>query len=285
MIINELNSFIKRELGDEWINKLNELKERNGIDNFETANKNDLRMFAKDLRDLIPTVSLARRNLLFAEILKILKVQVLDTSKDKLEQEEKIKKIEYEHKKIERYVKDIDKSLSKYEAIFNLFWLRAGEAELSGIKHEEIMKITSKALAGVKKDLEKSREEIMIEYQLLEKNKLKLGKGFNFRTGNFIEKKIEERNDIELKNKKLIKDVVEKLWDKVDQTFLNFKEIFINSMNKEIEIKKQGKDDSELIINTQEKMKNIWSELEQSYKEFVKDMEIVKKNMGNNIMN
>lgn len=283
MIRTKLEKFLRREFDEGADSILEIVLAESEVNNLEKANKYELRILAKNIRDRLPTVSLAKRNLLFAELLKILNVDLLDTGSEKFKNEGVRMHVETEHAKVERFVKQVDKSLTKYEAIFNLFWLRAGEAEQSGMNHDDIMKITQKALIGVKNDLEKTREEILIEYHLLEKNKRKLQTNFHFHAGPSLQTKIKERNNIELENKTIVKNIIEKFWKEVDKTYSQFKQIFLESMEMDIEFKKSGQNDSELIRQTQTKMMKLWSNLEKSYKIFSKEMDESKKIIEENL--
>lgn len=277
MMKNDLLNFLRREYGDGYNELLEDLMRRNEINHLETEDKGKLRLLAKDVRDSLPTASITKRNILFSAIIRILRLDITDIGTDKISSDKEEKNRTIDELKVQKFVKNIEKSLTKYETIFNLFWLRAGEAEIEGIKHEEILKTTQKALIGIKKDLEKSRDEILAEYNLLERNYLKNKKNFHFKTGNLIEARINEKNENELKNKKIIKDIFNKFWNNVEIYYANFKKIFIESMEKDIEYKKQGKDDSLLISETKEKMIKIWSSLEESYKTFEKEIKEANK--------
>ena len=267
----KLLNLLKREYGDGSEELLDELMNKNEIEKIDFESKYKLRNLARDIRDHLPNLSFAKRNLVFSEILKILKLDVLSIGKEKVEEKQIDKKF-IENKKIESLVKDVEKSLIKYETIFNLFWLRAGEAELEGVSHEEVLKTTQKALIGIKKDLEKSRDEIYSEYKKTENKIKKEQRNINFKTKDFIKNKITERNNEEFENKKINKKIFENFWHDIEIQYKKFKKIFLESLEKEIKLKKEGKDDSELIEETKEKMINIWNEIEDSYKKFEKDM-------------
>ena len=271
MIKEKLLSLLKREYGDGSEELLKELMDANDIENLQHEKKSKLRNLARDIRNSLPNLSFAKRNIVFSEILKILKLDVLDIGKEKVEEEE-IDRTQIENKKVDNLVKDIEKSLIKYETVFNLFWLRAGEAELEGIKHEDVLKTTQKALIGIKKDLEKSRDEIFDEFKKIEHRIKKQNRNIQFKEKNYFEHKINENNEKELKEKKIHKEIFDKFWNNIEIQYDKFKKIFIESLEKEIQLRKEGKDDTLLIQETKNNMITVWSEIEKSYKKFEKDM-------------
>jgi hypothetical protein len=282
----ELLKFIGREVGEDGDSLLDSILQKEGIRDIDSTEKSNLKIVAKDIRDMLPTVSVTKRNMLYAEILKILDVEIQDMGKDTISSEKIKQKIEADSSRIETFVKDIDRSLTKYEAIFNLFWMRAGEAEMSGISHEAILKITSKALLGVKRDLEDSREKIMKEYNLLDENSVnRFNKKFHFKSPLFLSRSHNPQEEIDLKNKELVKSIMDRFWGDINESYETFQKIFLNSMNKEIELKRQGSDDTHLVEETQQKMVKLWGELEHSYKVFAQDMASVKEKMGENWSN
>lgn len=271
MIKEKLLNLLKREYGEGAEQLLEDLIRSNEIHNIETEKKSKLRDLSKDIRNSLSHLSFGRKNVVFSEVLKILKLDVLDLGKEqKLEQE--IDKPKTENKKIDFFIKDIKKSLIKYETVFNLFWLRAADAELEGIKHDDILKITQKALIGIKKDLEKSRDEVFSEFTKIENTIKKQNRNIQFKERNFFEKKIYEKNEKELNEKKIHKEIFDKFWNNVEQQYQQFKKIFIESLEKEIQLKKEGKDDTQLIEETKEKMIHVWNEIEKSYTKFEKEM-------------
>jgi hypothetical protein len=268
MIKNNLLNFLKKEYGEGYNELLEDLIKRNDITDITSENKSKLRILAKDLRDSLPTISIAKRNLLFSEIIKILKLDVDNIGSEKIKDETTVENKKNEDEKVKKFVKNIEKILIKYETIFNLFWLRAGDAEIEGINHEDILKKTQKALIGIKNELEKNRNEILTEYNLLEMHIQKQKNNFHFKTGSLIENKINQKNEEEYKNKKIIKDKLDIFWKNVNQYYNEFKTIFIESMEEDIKLKKQGKDDTKLIEETKKKMINLWNKLEKAYENF-----------------
>jgi hypothetical protein len=272
MIKEEIIKFLDKEYGDNAEELLQHLMNKNEISNLEHCEKGKLRMLARDIRDSLPSLSITKRNLLFASIVKILRLDIIDTSSDKFKESEEIKTYPDENKKIQKFINNVERSLSKYETVFNLFWLRAGDAELEGISHEEILKTTQKALIGIKNELEKNKNEILMEYHLLEKNIEKSKLNFHFKSSNLIEQKINEKNDEEFKRKKIIKNIVDEFWKYIEDYYSTFKKIFLQSMEKDIILKKQGLDDSKLVEETKDKMIQLWGQLEQRYKKFSDEM-------------
>lgn len=173
----------------------------------------------------------------------------------------------------------VDKSLTKFETIFNLFWMRAGEAELRGMNHKDVLKITNKALAGIKNELNEYKNEIIKEYDIVEKKRKKRIGAFRFNITE-LEKKGEELENIEVENKRVLKNIITNFLQEIEKSYKEFENIFIKSMNQDIELKKVRKDDSDLIKNTQNKMIQIWKKLDKSFDQFKKDMDKLYKSMG-----
>jgi len=266
----ELRAFLFSEFKD-WkkVNKvLNEAYEESGISNLDIASPEKRRTLAMILKSEMPTVSIARGNLLFSRILSILNLEGEDNIAA-LKLKPKEKKVLEENLMIKDFWSNVDKSLMKFEIIFNMFWLRAGEAEAGGMSHSEVLKITKKAMAAVKKDLERAyiilKEKFNLEQDSLKLKNASKNKYISLRDNGLPNYK-KERAHSE------IEGYVEEFWKVIVSSYAEFEKIFFETLNKEIEIKKQGKDDSKFIEETRKKLSFIWAAIENGYKDFQKKL-------------
>jgi hypothetical protein len=316
---HELKSFLKRIFKEDTESILRYHLSSLGLSNVDAATPQQRKQLAESIKNGFPYSSIAKTSILYAELLKILNLQVTDLEKTKISvydnkiyydeygneissdevffnredktfftsKEEYIQfRMEKQNKVINSFWSKIDKSLTKFEVIFNLFWLKAGEAELRGIKHSGIMKITNKSLIGIKNDLEESYEEVKKQFGLksiIEKNQkiqfhLKDAPELKDKTIEF-EKKKRYLGEEEILNE------IKTFWNKIEYEYSNFKKLFIESLNKEIELKKNNKEDSELIKKTEDKMIKIWNQIEEEYSNLKQKIELIQKDARRKLEN
>ena len=262
----ELISFLYHEFKDrKKVNSLlRDAYSEAGISNLDIANPEKRRTLAMILKSEMPTVSIARGNLLFSRILSILNLEGVENI-NTLKLNPKEKKILEENIMVKDFWSNVDKSLMKFEIIFNMFWLRAGEAEARGMSHSEVLKITKKAMAAVKKDLERA-------YFLLKEK-------FNLDENSYILKNASEKNYVSLREENTpdyrkekkhseIEGYVEEFWKVIVSSYAQFERIFFDSLNKEIKLRKKGVDDNQFIEETRKRLSFIWAAIENGYKDF-----------------
>lgn len=309
---SELIDFMIREFGSEGPSILKSELTNSGISNLDSAPSDVRKQFATNLKGMLPYHSLSKTNVVFSELLTILRLDVLNYGSDKFgdtstkltddeyekileeakvfynssgrrtpEQEKELylKFVTYKQNKIlQHFWTDIDKSLTKFEIIFNLFWLKAGEAELRGLDHTQVVEITNKALFGIKSDLEQSYHDLLAKFDIVEAE-LEEKSIFTFHLSKQpdIDRKMDDKKERNRKKKIAVKRAIEKFWSQVNQSYKSFKQVFIESLNDEVATKKAGNDDSMLIIETQQKMIKIWGDIEKSYFILQDDLVVIQK--------
>ena len=315
----ELKNFLKRIFKEDTESILRYHLNSVGLSNVDAASPQQRKQLAESLKSAFPYASIAKTSVLYAELLKTLNLQVGDIEKTKISlTEEKIYydeegneissdevffgnddkkffsskeeyvnyKMDNQNKVINHFWSNIDKSLTKFEVIFNLFWLKAGEAELRGIKHSEVMKITNKSLVGIKKDLENAFNELKERFgikEIIEKDQ---------------KKKFHLKEAPELKDKSLEKEMkkryfgeeeilkeIQQFWTRIESLYSEFNQIFVKTLNKEIELKKQNVDDDELIRITEKSMIKIWNKIEKEYDDLRTKIIDIQKKARRNIQN
>ena len=136
--------------------------DRFGITSLELTTQDQRKALAVYLKSQLPYHSIAKGNILLSKLLNILGYQA-DEEKYKFTINKEHKEVLEKQLMIDDFLKEVDRSLIKFELIFNIFWRRAGEAELRGISHDEVIKMTRKALNGVKDELKKAYEELAMK--------------------------------------------------------------------------------------------------------------------------
>jgi len=263
----ELKGFLYSEFKN--IKKVNNLLRETYLEaritNLDMANPDKRRTLAMILKSEMPSVSIARGNLLFSKILSILNLEGNENiSTFKLKPKEK--KVIEENIMVEDFWTNIDKSLMKFEIIFNMFWLRAGEAEARGMTHIEILRITKKAMAAVKKDLEHSYFLLKEKFELAEDSlRLKISSNKKFVSLRGEEELVNPKKE---KSHSEIEKYIEEFWEVIVKSYSQFETIFFETLEDEVKLKKSGKNDSVFVENTRKKLSFIWAAIEQGYHNF-----------------
>lgn len=283
------------------------------IKNVNEATTSQRKQLAESIKNSLPYVSLARMNIYYAELLKILNLEILDIGKDKLDlisgqkfydeegneidseeiffnrdknkkyfesKEEYIQyRMEKQKKVVNHFWSKVDRSLTKFEVVFNLFWLKAGEAEIRGMQHKDVMEITNKALIGIKKDLFNAFGDVKNQFGIKNNDQKSFVPKFNFKNTPPLRKIDESIKELKkrYKGEEKIIEKIDEFWDQVDFLYNEFKDIFVISLNKEIEMKRRNLNDRELINMTEKKMIGIWSQMENAYESLKKELEIIQK--------
>lgn len=310
---HELKVFMKKIFKENGDRLLLEQLQSLSIKNVNEATTSQRKQLAESIKNSLPYVSLARMNIYYAELLKILNLEILDIGKDKLDlisgqkfydeegneidseeiffnrdknkkyfesKEEYIQyRMEKQKKVVNHFWSKVDRSLTKFEVVFNLFWLKAGEAEIRGMQHKDVMEITNKALIGIKKDLFNAFGDVKNQFGIKNNDQKSFVPKFNFKNTPPLRKIDESIKELKkrYKGEEKIIEKIDEFWDQVDFLYNEFKDIFVISLNKEIEMKRRNLNDRELINMTEKKMIGIWSQMENAYESLKKELEIIQK--------
>jgi hypothetical protein len=324
---HELKEFMRRVYRDNGDNILKQQLDSIDLLNVDYASLSQRKMLSENIRAILPMTSFAKTNLLYAELLKILNLDVIDIGKDTFEAiqgnlyyDEDGNEVTYEEilmsrddtykdpsdanasrerkkyftskeeyviyqkerqiKVITSFWRNVDRSLTKFEVVFNLFWLKAGEAEIRGLNHEDVMHITNKALLGIKKDIEINFEDVKKQFGMLKPVEKKVELKFHFKDIPPILLKKHEQDKVD-KNSAGETEIIESIdefWHTIDGLYNKFKEVFIISMNKDIELKKRNMNDTQLVKVTEDRMLEIWKVIEQSYSNLQKKLDRIQNN-------
>ncbi|MEM4755940.1 MAG: hypothetical protein QW594_02295 [Candidatus Woesearchaeota archaeon] len=250
---------------------LEEARQQVGIRNLEIASQEERRQLAIAIKGELPHRSVARGNIIFAKLLTILKVAIDEQADTTFKLDEKFRAAIERKLKLENFWKEVDKSLMKFELIFNMFWLRAGEAEARGMSHEEVLRLTHKAMNAVKEELEKSYLQLKREFEVQE-NALRVAHKTQY---------VSLHDDIAIKPpvdehqamRNELKEYIEEFWLIVMKNYAKFEEIFFKTLEKEIAYKKMHLDDSAYIDEVRKKLSFIWVEIENGYKDLAKKLD------------
>lgn len=277
MAVMEIDGFMKREFGPRGIKILTDIYDRLGIDDIESASEDQKKRFVAEIQPEFRSKSLARSGVLTSEVMSIIGLRE-DTTKgvafQKVDQEYVKKYIS-----TEGYTK-LKSIYAKIEAIFNLFWINASEAFQKGVSKPIIHKVTDQILQGVKNDLHSICEEIELKFNLTaKKNRLAEKEGFDL-TGAKIRSVEEAEEPLEI--------IFNEFKDKIDRAYQEFHKTFMETLDKDIEMKKLRKDDRSLREETKLKTKEVWTDIIEAYDELrrkVNSLEDQQNGTGNSTGN
>jgi hypothetical protein len=267
----ELDDFLKREFKDRWNELLSEQLKKLKIDNINNAEDQIKRIFLSNILGLID-VSAQKKEIYNSELKKILGLKT-NASKDsfKSEQNKDVKLLDKSLDDIKKEMfsvvrKEIDGGYYKVESIFNLFWLKAIEAELKGIKHEKVMSVVKDALDMVRNDV----NLVFIKFE----DEAELNKEF-FKLLNTINKyvSINPPTNERYEKKKEVASIIFNTKKKFNNQYDGFINFFINTINEQIKFKKTGRSDFYLVnsdkknaLKTWDAIKNTYSNMSDSFK-------------------
>jgi hypothetical protein len=316
---HELKSFLRRIFKEDTESILRYHLNSIGLSNVDAATPQQRKQLAESIKSAFPYASIAKTSVLYAELLKILSLQVTDLEKSKITisddriyydedgneisgeelffskddkkffttKEEYIKfRMEIQNKVVNQFWSKIDKSLTKFEVIFNLFWLKAGEAELRGINHNEVMKITNKSLIGIKKDLEEAFKELKDKFGIREIIEKQQRLQFHLKNAPELkDKSMEKERNKRYFGEEEILNEIKFFWEKIENQYNEFNRLFMFSLNKEIELKKKKEEDERLIKFTENNMIQIWNKIEEEYENLKSKIENIQKNAKEKLEN
>ncbi len=244
--------------------------EQLGIKTIEIEGPEKRRALAVYLKSELPYHSVARSNIIFSKLLNILSVETNERAQTRFNIDEKYNKVLEQKLMIEDFWKDVDKSLMKFEIIFNLFWLRAGEAEARGMTHDEVLDVTHKAMNAVKEELERSYEHLKRKFELEDDV-------FQFtKKARFISLRGDPQQQREIKEvdtyRTQLKQYIQGFWDVVTKDFGNFERIFFESLDHEVELQSKHQSDTAFVEEVRKKLAFLWADIEHGYEELKKQL-------------
>ena len=255
MPVENIESFLKRELGNEASKILNNFNVRYGVDDVASASEDIKKKFMSEIQPELNQKSFTRAQFLASELMSILGLKQVIVGSDEAE---KIKKRSIKNFLNLQAEARLLKSFSKIEAIYNLFWSKAAETYGMGIQVNQIHGKCQQILGWLKNDLFSICDELESKLGVeMTANRSKMVDKFQF-TGSGLAR---------LKEKSPYYHMFMDFRAKIEVSFDKFYHIFMNSMDLDIELAKRKKSDEELIKETQKQTNVIWKEIVEEYKD------------------
>lgn len=272
----QLDSFLKREFKDRWKEILSEQMRKLKTDNIMLADEEIRRIFAANIVGLLE-VSAQKKEIYNSELNKILGIRTFSSKGQyKSEASKELKLLDRPLSDIKEELltavkKEIDGGYYKVESIFNLFWLKAIEAELKGLKHEKVMKIVKDSLNIVKNDV----NLVFLKFE----DAAELNKEF-FKLVNKISKyvSINPPTSETTDKKKAVANLIYKTKKNFNANYDNFVNFFIDTINEQIKFKKTGRTDFYLVNSEKENAIGTWNKIKDTYKNMSSSFERMSKN-------
>jgi hypothetical protein len=260
----ELASFLKREFKGKWKEILEEQTKKLKSDNIMFSDEEVRRIFAANIVGLLE-VSPQKKEIYNSELKKILGIKTFTQKGDfKFEEKRELKLLDKPLSQIKEELitevkREIDGGYYKVESIFNLFWLKAIEAELKGVKHERVMKIVKESLNVIRNDV----NLVFLKFE----DAAELNKEF-FKLINKINKYVAINPPMSEKTekKKKVANIIYDTRKNFNDGYENFVKYFLDTINEQIRFKKTGKSDFYLVNSDKESAQNAWNNIQNIYK-------------------
>ncbi|MFP4400806.1 MAG: hypothetical protein ACLFPQ_02915 [Candidatus Woesearchaeota archaeon] len=275
MADSNLESFIKRELGNKGIKTLNSILIALNLENIEEASDDQKKRFVAEIVPEFREKSLARSKVLTSELRSILGLE-----EDVLDLDDTGKEVE---KQMIRSFVNVDandklrSTLSKIEAVFNLFWSKAGEAFDMGVSIKDIHRISRQVLKDIKSDIIGICDNI--------ENLLGMGYGNNSAVlAKSLKKKYNSKFSftdvggvLEDKKETPLESAINEFREKVMELFDEFEKIFLESIDEDLIYRHRNQDDTDLVEITKEKTNHIWDEIVDAYEIMKQKIDKIEK--------
>jgi len=267
----QLDEFLKREYKERWKDVLSEQLKKLKVENIMLAEDEIKRIFVTNILASLE-MSAQKKEIYNSELKKILGIKTYSIN-ERLGGEEKreVKLLDRPLNDIKEELlsavkKEIDGGYYKVESIFNLFWLKAIEAELKGVKHETVMKIVKDSLNIIKHDV----NLVFIKFE----DEAELNKEL-FSIVNTISKYFTVNPPTSEKNEK--RKEVAKLIDNTKKNFNSnydgFVNFFLDTINEQIKFKKTGRSNFYLVNSDKESAIGTWKKIKDSYERMSESFE------------
>ena len=232
MVSDGLIKFMREYFGDECLKILNNLHQKVGIEDVEDADIEDKKSFIIEMQPFLKDRSLTKSELMITELMSILRVNTTEPSYSHIGISNE------NHTNISKYIngegeRTIKTAFQEMSSLSRLYLGNTATAIKKGMKPEDIEKITSRVLNGLKTKLLGVSKDI--------ENR------FNVRTDiNIISKKLkdlEEKGDYmdaeKITNQIAIASALDKYNKDVDVLFRKYKKAFLENLYKKMYLEKQ----------------------------------------------
>lgn len=250
MVYIKLDSFMRDTFGGRAKEIMEDAMSKTGIVDVDNTTNAQRKKFADYVLTYHLNFSPQRNRYLYDALLKSLDIG----SMFDLSQFRETEKLVKEHENIiltsfQLFWHRIEKLFNKYEVVLNLFWIKGVEAELKGVNKSYVNKVIKNTLISIKKDMDESFEQLIQD--------LDLGR-FKHKHTHLIFKiqlfedisygKDEEPDEDSL----FIINTLEELREHLTKVHTHLENLFLSTLDKELELKKKGLDDQKFIADLKE---------------------------------
>src|SRR3989344_158402 len=259
-----LDEFLKREFKEKWKDILADQLHKVNTSNINEADNQSKLLFIDNLLRAMD-VSPQRKEVYNSELKKILGIRVIDKKIVRGATEEgKRKLLDKSIEEIKRELcgevkREVDGGYYKVESIFNLFWLKAVEAELKGVKHETVMKVVRDSLNIIKEDV----HLIFLRYEdeaELNKEFMKVIRKIN----TFFS--LNAPTSPQSEKRKEVANLISNVQDGFDSNYDDFVKTFLQTINEQVHFKRTGRSDFYLVNADRDNALKTWDRIKSAYK-------------------
>ncbi len=232
MVSDGLIKYMRENFGEECLKILNNLHQRVGVEDIEDADIEDKKSFIIEMQPFLKDRSIAKSELMITELMSILRVRTTEPSYSHIGISTDI------HKNISKHIsgqgeRTIKTAFQEMASLSKLYLGNTATAIQKGMKPEDIEKITSRVLNGLRTKLLGVSKEI--------ENK------FNVRTDIYLItkklKELQEKGDYmdaeKITNQIAIATALDKYNKDVEVLFNKYKKDFLANLYKKMYLEKQ----------------------------------------------
>lgn len=266
-----LDQFLKREFKDRWKEVLSEQLRKVNTSNINEADTQKKHLFIDNLLRTI-NVSPQRKEVYNSELKNILGIRFIERKVVKGSTSLGKKKLldksieEIRQELCQEVKREVDGGYYKVESIFNLFWLKAIEAELKGVGHETVMKIVRDSLNIIKRDV----HLIFLRYEdeaELNKEFMRVIKKIN----SFFS--IDPLSSSRHNKRKEVGQLIMRVQDAFDSSYDDFVKTFLETINDQVQFKRTGRSDFYLVNADRNNALKTWDHIKDAYKKLSAKMD------------
>ncbi len=273
MLYDDLRNFFRDVFQNRGKDILDRSMKEIGILNFDYANPQQKSDFASHIRKNYLNFSALKNKYIYHKLSIILGLSTFsETRGDDLEEkkEEQDSMVTIVQNALNSLWSMIERSYMEYGIIINLFWEKGVDAQLKGRDKKEIHDIIKKSLVTVNKNLSKAYSQLLYDLDL-EKYQ-KSHKHSLFRIKLFKDMEFEEKSFVPDEKTKFLIDKVKLLKKGIADTFGFLESLLMRSIDYELFLKIERKDDSNLITGLQAEITNHFKKLKKIYNEVFMDL-------------
>jgi hypothetical protein len=273
MLYEDLRNFFSDVFQNRGKDILDRSMKEIGILNFDYASPQQKSDFASHIRKNYLNFSALKNKYIYHKLSIILGLSTFsETRGDDLveKEEEEESMVTIVQNALNSLWSMIERSYMEYGIIINIFWEKGVDAQLKGRDKKEIHDIIKKSLVTVNKNLSKAYSQLLYDLDL-EKYQ-KTHKHSLFRIKLFKDMEFEEKSFVPDEKTKFLIEKVKLLKKSISETFGFLESLLMRSIDYELFLKIERKDDSNLITGLQAEITQHFNRLKKRYNEVFMDL-------------